>query len=189
MRTLPISGFPMIEPEEADPDVAQLYTDMQQQAGLSFVTNANKSLGSSPAALTIYRDMMQTFFTHLTLPEALVPMILYSIASARNCVYCSVVNGSFCRALGVDDETLEKLAHDLGHVNPQRLRVIIEFAVKCSQSPQGLVAEDYEQVREQGVSDDELLQIIFLAALGNFNDTLADSVKAEPDAAFLSMPG
>jgi alkylhydroperoxidase family enzyme len=189
MHYLPISGLPVIEPEEADPEVAQLYADMQQQAGLSFVNNSNKSMGSSPAVLTIYRDMLQTFYTHLTLPESLIPMILYTIASARNCVYCSVINGSFCRTLGVDDETLEKLAHDLGNVSPQRLRVIIEFAVKCSQNPQGLVAEDYELVREQGVSDDELLQIIFLAALGNFNDTLADSIKAEPDAAFLEASG
>jgi alkylhydroperoxidase family enzyme len=79
----------------------------------------------------------------------------------------------------VDEETLVMLANDLEHVSPKRLRAIIQFAMKCAFEPQDLVEDDYEEVRQEGVSDDELAQIIFLAALANFNDTLADSFKID----------
>lgn len=189
MRLLPVSGFTLLEPEEADPEVAQLYADIQRETELPFVSNASKSLGSSPGVLAIYRDMMKTVNQHITLPQSLVPMILYAIAYSRHCTYCAVMNESFCREIGVDQETLENLAHDLGNINPKRLQVIIEFALKCALNPQGLEAADYELVREQGVSDEELIQIIFLAALGNFNDTMADSLKSEPDPVLLESLG
>lgn len=189
MYSLPVSGIALIEPDEAESEVAQMYADIQRETGLPFVSNASKSLGSSPGVLAIYRDMVHTVNRHITLPQSLVPMILYAIATARHCTYCSVLNESYCREIGVDQETLEKLAHDLGNVNPKRLQVIMEFALKCALNPQGLVAEDYELVREQGVSEEELIQIIFLAALGNFNDTMADSIKSEPDPALLEKLG
>jgi alkylhydroperoxidase family enzyme len=69
------------------------------------------------------------------------------------------------------------------------LRGIIQFALKCALNPQRLVAADYERVRQEGISDDELTQIIFLAALANFNDTLADSFKIEVDSGVLEALG
>jgi len=81
------------------------------------------------------------------------------------------------------------LAKDLDNVSPKRLRAIIQFALQCALDPQGLTAADYERVREQGISDDELAQIIFLAALANFNDTLADSFKIEVEPGVLEALG
>jgi alkylhydroperoxidase family enzyme len=116
-------------------------------------------------------------------------MILYCIATARNCNYCSVTNELYCRTLGVDEETLEMLANDLDNVSPKRLQAIIQFALACAFAPQGLTAADYDRVRQEGINDDELTQIIFLAALANFNDTLADSIKIKPEPIVLEALG
>ncbi|NJN55975.1 MAG: hypothetical protein HC804_15230 [Anaerolineae bacterium] len=62
-------------------------------------------------------------------------------------------------------------------MNPHRIRVIIEFALKCALTPQSLEAEDYDRVRDQGVSDEELVEIIFIASFANMTDTLADALK------------
>lgn len=184
MYHLPVSGFSVIEPEEADPELSALYTRMQQDAGLPYVPNSAKGLSASPAVLRIYISMRQAFEENITLPQSLIPIILYTVATARNCTYCATTNAMFCRTLGVDNETLEKLANDIDSVSPERLQVIIQFAVKCAFNPQELVESDYDSVREQGISDDEMAQIIFLTALANFNDTLADSfrIDLEPGA-------
>ena len=42
-----------------------------------------------------------------------------------------------------------------------------------------MVAEDYERVREQGVTDAELVEITLIAAIGKYNDTLADALKVD----------
>jgi alkylhydroperoxidase family enzyme len=54
---------------------------------------------------------------------------------------------------------------------------IIKFAVRCALSPQGLTEADYDKVREQGVSDEELVEIIGWAAIAMYNDTISDSLK------------
>jgi len=42
-------------------------------------------------------------------------------------------------------------------------------------------AEDYARVREQGVTDEELVEVILVAAAANYVDTLADARKIEVD--------
>ncbi|MFZ0547856.1 MAG: hypothetical protein WAM60_20590, partial [Candidatus Promineifilaceae bacterium] len=101
----------------------------------------------------------------------------------------SAINEFHCRTLGVDEETLELLTKDLESVSPKRLQAIIRFALQCSFTPQELTPADYDRVRDQGITDDELAQIILLAALANFNDTLADSFKIEVDPDVLEALG
>lgn len=189
MRTFPISGFPVIKPKDAEPELAQKFAEAQQLFGLPLVPNWAQLAVVSPNCLDIFMGMQRLFEDKITLPEALMPIILYCIATARNCTYCSTINELFCRTLGVDDETIERLAKDLDNVSPARLRAIIQFALKCGLNAQSLTAVDYDNVRAQGISDDEMAQIIFLAALANFNDTLADSFKIEVEQGVLNALG
>lgn len=189
MQTLPVSGFPVIEPEDADPELSHLYDEVKEITDLPVIPNWAKAISISPASLRIYLEMYKGFHQHITLPQSIVPMILYAVATARNCNYCSLTNEMFCRTIGVDDETLDMMANDLDNVSPERLRAIIQFSLRCALEPQMLTPEDYDSVREQGINDDELAQIIFLAALANFNDTLADSFKMEVETHVLEALG
>jgi alkylhydroperoxidase family enzyme len=72
---------------------------------------------------------------------------------------------------------LEALVSNLDAVNPKRTQEIIKFAVKCALEPQTLVESDYDRIRDQGVSEEELVEIIGWAALAMYNDTLADAMK------------
>jgi uncharacterized peroxidase-related enzyme len=148
---------------------------------MPYVPNLGKAMASSPPMLGATTEMYRAFYQNVTLPQALVAMISYCIPTAKNCKYCSANGELHCRSLGIDEETLEKLAKDLGNVNPKRIQTIIQFALKCALDPQALVTEDYERVRDQGVSDEELLEIIMTAAVANFSDTLADCLKIEVD--------
>ena len=115
---------------------------------------------------------------------SLASMIMFSIASAKNCQYCSAVHQVTCKTLGVDEETLTALAGHLETLAPRRVQEIVKFAIKCAMDPQSLSAADYDAVRDQGIGDDELMEIIALAALANYLDTLADGMKIEVDSVF-----
>ncbi len=182
MQYLATNDLPMIEEEEATDEVAEIYSDLKRELQLPIIPNMMKALAGSPAALAIHWDFTRAFYEHTTLPESLTSMILYTIAETSNCEYCSAGNELTCRTLGVDEETLSALVKDIGNVSPQRIGAIIEFALKVSHDPQGMVAEDYDRVREQGVTDEELVEIILIAAIGNYLDTLADALKIEVES-------
>jgi uncharacterized peroxidase-related enzyme len=173
------NGLIMVEEADASAEVAALYDDIKRTMQTPSIPNGAKAIAVSPAALTIFWNMLRSFYQHLTLPQSLVSMILFTIAEKNHCKYCSATNELTCRTLGVDEETLSVLVNDLGSVSPERLQAIIEFAVKVAKFPQSLEARDYDKVRNQGVSDAELVEIILVAATGNYNDTLADALKIE----------
>jgi len=181
MHSLTASDLPIIEEEEATGEVARIYAEIKRDLQIPVVPNYAKAMAVSPAALAIYWGSVRSFYQHTTLPQSLTAMILFTIAETANCQYCSAGNEFTCRTLGVEEETLRALIEDLGNVSPQRLQAIIEFALKVSEDPQSLVTEDYERVREQGVTDEELVEIILIAAIGKYNDTLADALKVDVD--------
>ncbi len=116
-------------------------------------------------------------------------MILFSISAAKKCQYCSAVHQVTCKTLGVEEDTLAALDSNLEALAPQRVQAIVRFAQKCALDPQSLEAADYEAVRAQGIGDQELMEIIALAALGNLLDTLADGMKVEVDSVFTEALG
>jgi uncharacterized peroxidase-related enzyme len=174
-----VGGLNMVEEEAASEEVARIYAEVKREMQLPVVPNIMKGLAVSPAALAIHWGMTCTFYQHTTLPEALTSMILFTIAEVSNCRYCSAGHELTCRMLGIDEETLKALIEDLDNVSPQRTRAIIEFAIKASHDPQGLVAQDYQRVREHGVTDEELTEIILVVAIAQYADTLADALKIE----------
>ena len=109
---------------------------------------------------------------------------MFSISAAKKCQYCSAIHQVTCKTLGVEEDTLAALQNDLSSVAPERVQAIVLFAQKCALNPQGLMAKDYDAVRQQGVSDEEIIEVISLAALGNYLDTLADALKVPVDSVF-----
>ncbi|MFZ0546081.1 MAG: hypothetical protein WAM60_11615 [Candidatus Promineifilaceae bacterium] len=167
----------MVEEDEATGEVAELYDTVKRELHMPFVPNMIKTLGVSPAALAIHMGMFQAMYAHLTLPQSLVAMISYTVAEYANCEYCSVNNELMCRTLGIDEETLAQVARDLGNVNPERVRVIIQFCLKVSKYPQRVTNEDFDRLRELGVNDEEILEIVIVTAHAVSADVIADTLK------------
>ncbi len=181
MERSAVSGLPLVEESDASGEVGEIYAEVKQVMQVPFVPNILKGLAVSPAALTIYWQGFRAFLLNSTLPQALTAMLLYAIAERNHCQYCSAGHEMTCRMLGIDEETLAELVKDLGNVSPERVREIIRFALKVNSDPQSLVQEDYDRVRAEGVTDEELAEIILLAAMGRMGDTLAEGLKIEVD--------
>ena len=184
MEQLPISQLPITEEQDATGAIARVYDDIKRVMEIPFVPNIDKVAAGAPNVLTGTWEVLRNVFLQTSLPMPLATMILFSIAAARKCQYCSAVHQVTCKMLGVDEETLAALDSDLATLAPQRVQEIVKFALKCALAPQSLEQADYDRVRDQGVSDQELLEIIGLAALGGYLDTLADAMKVEVDSVF-----
>src|SRR5919199_266454 len=181
MGEIAANGIPLVEEDEATGEVAALYEEIKREMMLPEVPNIFKALAASPAALAIEWAMFKALYQHGTLPQSLTAMLMYAIAEQNECQYCSASHELSCRTLGIDEETLHKLVHDLPHLSPERIRGTIQFALKVARSPKSLVREDYDALRAEGVSDEELVEIIVLAAMGSSGDVLADALKIDVD--------
>jgi uncharacterized peroxidase-related enzyme len=181
MATLPHSGIEFVEENEAEGRIASLYEDVRRTMQVPFVPNLIKSLSASSAAVNAHWSMYRAFLAEASLPISMISMILYAVAESNHCRYCSAMGELSCRSYGIDDETLVAIARDLEHVTPDRLRAIIEFAVKVVHMPQEVTFDDFELLRQHGLSDEEIVEIVVIAAVGQFNDILSDTLKIDID--------
>lgn len=189
MSRLALSGLPMIEEEDADPEVAGLYAEVKRSMGYPFVPNMLKAVAVSPAALKTLAALYGTFFANTTLPQSIIAMVAYTIATKNECTYCSANNELTCRTLGVDEQTLADLIHDLGNINPERVAAIIDFTTKVARSPKELAEGDYDRLRDQGLGDEEIAELIVLAGIAGFSDTIAEGLKIEVDSMVIEALG
>ncbi len=181
------TGLPIIEESEATGEAARIYAAFKRELQLPNVPNMVKAMAASQGMLTVHWTMFTTFWRMTTFPTSLLSMIFYTVAEVNHCKYCSAGNEMMCRQLGIDEDTLKALVNDLGSVSPDRLRAIINFALKAANNPQGLVPEDYDEVRAQGVTDEEIIELIFVAAIATLVDTLADALKVELESEVVSV--
>ena len=177
MSHVPISKLPLVDEYAVTGEVAESFDAMRSMLGVPTVGVGHRISANSLAVAVSSWGLFGNFMQRTTLPPSLLFMIHYTISSARKCQWCS---GSFrhaCRSVGIDEEMLEALVHDLDAVAPRRTQEIIKFAVRCAMDPQGLTEADYDRVREQGLSDEEIVELIGWAALAMYFDTLADAMK------------
>jgi uncharacterized peroxidase-related enzyme len=184
-----MSLLPLLKEENATGDVAQTFADIRRRLRFPFVPNFFKAQVSSPNVLASTWFGVNTHLVGGTLPRALKEMIFVAVSAARNCEYCAVVHLALCKTVGVDEEMMDALVHDLDALMPQRTRDIVKFAVKCSQDPIRLSAEDFEKVRQHGLSDLELMEIVGMAAMATYCDIIADALKVEVDEPVLEILG
>ena len=174
----PVAGIPEAEASE---EVAAIFGQVKEAMQIPFVPNILKMLANSPQALKATVGAIAELQLNSTLPRPVVSMVLYSIAAASECRYCGSMHKLSCRTLGIDDATLAALSGNLGTLTPERVQAIVAFAVKAAKSPKDLSGGDFEKLRDMGISDAEIVEIVALAALGGYLDSIADALKIDVD--------
>ncbi len=86
--------------------------------------------------------------------------------------------------LGVNPAHLDSLVRDVTSIGDPKLRDMIIFAVKCSKDPQSLIEADYEQLRQHGLGQAEIVEIISMAALAVYANIIADATGMDADDMF-----
>lgn len=188
MEYLPISQLPIIEEQNAGEEVVPIFAEIRHELELPFVPNFFKMIaaGSLPVLAGTWAVFRQVYLQS-SLPMALKALILFAVASDNQCEYCSTIHQATCKTVGIDEDTLTAVAGELENLTPRRIQVIVRFALKCAHNAGTLTPTDYDQVREQGITNEELVEIIALAGLANYLDTLADAMKADIDSAFAQI--
>ena len=52
-----------------------------------------------------------------------------------------------------------------------------------------MVRQDYDNLREEGLTEGEIVEIILLSSIGSSGDVLADALKVEVDQGIAEMLG
>ena len=85
-------------------------------------------------------------------------------------------HGEALRIESKDDQLVEGVKQDYTRLDLSPAeRAMLDYAVKLTVAPSSASEEDISKLREHGFDDRDILDIIYVICLYNFNDRMADA--------------
>lgn len=121
------------------------------------------------------------------LETELLEKIAITVSMANGCEYCT---GAFCTHLVTkfdygEEEVVDFLEDVRGGTLSGRDRAVLEFAARSLESPKAVTDEQVAELREEyGLSDRDLLQVVYVVNMLSGFNRIVDTFDAEYDHVF-----
>ena len=187
MNEKAISRYPVPDLKELPPDIRDRILAVQDKAG--FVPNVFLVLAHRPQefrAFFAYHDALMEKEGGLTKAER--EMIVVATSSANQCQYCVVAHGALLRIRAKNAFIADQVATNYrkADVTPRQL-AMLDFAMKVSRRAGEVGSGDFEVLRGQGFSDEDIWDIGAISAFFSLSNRMANLVDMRPNDEFYMM--
>jgi uncharacterized peroxidase-related enzyme len=168
-------------PDQLPAEVADEIGDISTRIG--FVPNVARLLAVIPSHFVgwwrYFDDLMRG---PSGLSKTQREMIAVVISAESHCPYCQAAHAAALRLRTKDAALVDRLAVNYRHVELEpRDRAMLDFAVKLTKTPDECGKNDLEHLREVGYTDEDILHIVEVTAIFNYNVRLATATGLFPN--------
>lgn len=112
-------------------------------------------------------------------------MIAVVISAEGHCPYCVAAHAAALRLRTKDAALVDRLAVNYRHVElSEQDRAMLDFAVKLTQAPETCGEDDVGGLRAAGFTDEDILHIVEIAAIFNYNVRMAGATGLFPNTEY-----
>jgi uncharacterized peroxidase-related enzyme len=168
-----MSWIEEIEVSEAEGKLAEMYAALIKQRGK--VSNILKVHSLHPDAMGDHLDLYMTLmFGKSGLSRAEREAVAVVVSANNDCEYCVRHHAEALRRYIDDEETMTMLmtADGLETLEP-RLSNIVRHAEKLTTAPIAMTESDLDELRTEGLSDKDILDLTLIVAYFNFVNRIA----------------
>ena len=183
-RASEVAWIGVPSPDELPAEVADAIGDISDRIG--FVPNVARLLAVTP-------DHFVGWWTHFDalmrgpsgLSKTQREMIAVVISAESRCPYCHAAHAAALRLRTKDAALVDRLAVNYRQVElDPRDRAMLDFAVKLTKTPDQCGQGDLQRLREVGYTDEDILHIVEVTAIFNYNVRLATATGLFPNAGY-----
>jgi len=183
-----ISWFPV--PDEADlpPDLQGLFRAARERVG--FVPNVFRTYAYRP-------ERLSAWFSHFRLLHEETPglsaaereMIAVVVSMGNGCLYCLVAHGAALREAWGDPVMADRITLDWRRADglSERQRAICAFAERLTLRPVESTEADLELLRAHGLADEDVWDVIEVAAMYNLTNRMAMATNMLPNEEYARL--
>ena len=168
-----MSWIEEVEVSDADGKLAEMYAALIKQRGK--VSNILKAHSLNPDAMGNHLDLYMTLmFGKSGLSRAEREAVAVVVSANNDCEYCVSHHAEALRRYIDDEETLAMLtsADGLETLEP-RLSNIVRHAEKLTTAPGAMTESDLGELRAEGLSDRDILDLTLIVSYFNFVNRVA----------------
>jgi len=115
-------------------------------------------------------------------------LIAVAVSSVNHCYYCLVAHGAAVRQLSGDPALGEQMVMNYRAADlDARHQAMLDFAVKLTETPDRIVEQDREALRQAGFSDRDIWDIAAVASFFNMSNRMAAATDMRPNDDYHAM--
>ena len=158
----------VIDEEDADGKLRECYDKAMGKRGK--LSNIMKIHSLLPETMTSHLDLyMKVMFNHSGLSRQEREMVAVVVSAANNCKYCTSHHTEALEFYWKDKTKVEQLGEDFRKMALEpRQQALVEYAHKLTLTPEQVSKGDVLILKEQGLSDEEVLNLALVVGYFNF---------------------
>jgi uncharacterized peroxidase-related enzyme len=178
-----MTHFPLQDYDQVtDPKVKAVYNEILAELGFGIVPNLFKSMAISPDFLEASWKKFRSTILQGEVPRTIKEMIGIAISQANGSRYALEVHLHGLSVLGIGEEVLQTLVCDFANCPlPEREKAVISFGLLAATKPHKLTDADYQYLRELGLEQSEIFELIATANLFTEVNQYTDAIALEID--------
>jgi uncharacterized peroxidase-related enzyme len=170
--------------DRAEGNLLELYQNDLKTKG--YVANHTSAFSLRPEVYQAWQNLLGSIRSHMRLRR--FELITFAAAQALECTYCMLAHGSVLRKNFFGPDELTAIARDFRTSGlPAEEIALMEFARKVTLKPNQMTQGDFDLLRENGLSDEEILDVVLTVTARCFMSKTLDALGAEPDAAYMEL--
>jgi|GEM_PF-318245 uncharacterized peroxidase-related enzyme len=175
---------PVLLPEQAAKGVNAVYEEFYRRMSFPSPPNFIMTQGHSSTVVRGTWEVVKNVLVTGDLPRWQKEMMFVAISKDRNCHYFTAAHIACCRMLGVKTDLIDCLVRNVDDLSNPKLRAMIKFSLKCSRNPQTVTKDDHDSLRQEGLTQSEIIEVIAMSAFAVYANIIADATAMEPDQMF-----
>jgi len=180
----PISRYPVPRLEDMPQDIRERILTVQEKSG--FIPNVFLALARRPEefrAFFSYHDTLMEKDSGLSKAER--EMIVVATSGANQCHYCVVAHGAILRIRAKNPLIADQVAINYRKADlTPRQRAMLDFAMKVALDARNIADEDFDALRAQEFSDEDIWDIAAIAAFFALSNRMANFTNMRPNDEF-----
>ncbi|NMG28564.1 peroxidase-related enzyme [Aromatoleum evansii] len=182
-----VSRFPVPELKDMPEDIRARILAVQEKSG--FIPNVFLTLAHRPdefRAFFAYHDALMEKPGNLSKAER--EMIVVATSGVNQCQYCVIAHGAILRIRAKNPLIADQVATNYRKADiTERQKVMLDFAMKVSQSAHLVGEADFEALKAHGFNDDDIWDIAGISAFFGMSNRIANVTSMRPNAEFYAL--
>jgi uncharacterized peroxidase-related enzyme len=164
---------------EIDDDVANWY--QRQREAWGYLPNYAPAFALRPDVAEAWNTLNNAVRGHMD--RRRYELATIAAARAYQSTYCMAAHCKFLRDACGDEPTMRAVAGDPSGANLDATdRAVMSFATRVARDASSITAADVEELRDQGLGDAEIVDVVLAAAARAFFTKVLDGLGVQADA-------
>lgn len=185
-----MARYTLTEYADAPAPLREVYDDFMRTTGATEPPVWIKSLGHSAALARAYWERAKGTLFSGSLPLPLKEMIVFAVSARNGARYCSACHAQAVLSLDKTiafDDLRSVLALDEELRLPHYYRSVVRFAARVAEDPNALEDADFETLREEGFSREEIHEILAVVDMTCMFNVYTSALRLDLDPQYRAI--